>query len=135
MNSGGLILGVDPGRGKTGLALTDAAGRILAVRVVPTAALAQELRDFIAGRSVRQVALGNGTSSADAAAVLRAELPEAYLSLIPEQHSTEEARALYWQVNRPVGWRRLVPLGLLVPPEPLDGYAAVILARRFLQNT
>lgn len=134
MNDGGLLLGVDPGRSKTGLALTDAAGQILAVQVVPTAALAQELRAFTAGRSVRQIALGDGTSSAAAAAVLRTALPEARLSLIPEQHSTEEARALYWQVNRPAGWRRLVPLGLLMPPEPLDGYAAVILARRFLQN-
>lgn len=127
-------MGVDPGSSKTGLALTDAAGQILAVRVALTAALAQELRAFTAGRRVRQIALGDGTSSATAAAVLREILPGARLSLICEKHSTEEARTLYWQINKPAGWRRLVPLGLLVPPEPLDGYAAVVLARRFLDK-
>jgi len=53
---------------------------------------------------------------------------------VEEAHSTEEARNLYWQENPPQGWRKLMPLGMLVPDVPLDAYAAVILVRRFLEG-
>ena len=48
---------------------------------------------------------------------------------IDEKHSTEQARTLYWQLNKPHGWRALLPEGLRVPPEPLDGYAAAVLVK------
>ena len=32
------------------------------------------------------------------------------------------------------GWRRLLPLGLQVPPVNLDGYAAAVLVRRYLKK-
>ena len=51
---------------------------------------------------------------------------------IGEAHSTEEARRLYWKIHPPQGLRRLLPLGLQVPPVPLDGYAAVVQVRRYL---
>lgn len=54
--------------------------------------------------------------------------------MIEEGYSTEEARKLYWQENPPQGWRRLLPLGLQVPPVNLDGYAAAVLVRRYLKN-
>ena len=52
---------------------------------------------------------------------------------IDEKHSTEQARTLYWQLNKPHGWRALLPEGLRVPPEPLDGYAAAVLVKRYLR--
>jgi hypothetical protein len=59
-------------------------------------------------------------------------LPEVDITTVDETGSTLEARVLYWQEHRPRGWRRLVPLSLQVPPEPVDDFAAVVLARRFL---
>ena len=53
---------------------------------------------------------------------------------VDETRSTEEARDLYWELFPPKGWRKLIPLGLQVPPEPLDGLAAVVQVRRFLQQ-
>ena len=131
--AGEVILGIDPGRSKTGLALTDGAGQIKSLLVAPTAELAAALLRFTAGNDILQAVLGDGTNSAAAAAAVRQALPRARLTLVPEQHSTEEARVLYWQLNPPKGWRRLAPLGLLVPEEPLDAYAAVVLVRRYLQ--
>ena len=32
------------------------------------------------------------------------------------------------------GLRRLIPLGLQTPPEPLDGYAAVVQVHRFMEQ-
>ena len=125
-------LGIDPGRSKTGLALLDAEGNIVQLAIAKTDNFAEELRKFVDGRPLAQVVMGNGTNHEAIGKEVREVFPHAPLALVGEAHSTEEARSLYWRVNPPKGWRRLVPLGLLVPPEPLDAYAAVVQVRRWL---
>jgi RNase H-fold protein (predicted Holliday junction resolvase) len=125
-----LYLGIDPGRDKTGLALVDTGGTIQRVQVVPTAALAGHLPEWAA--LAGQLIIGNGTHSEAVADLVRKLAPDRPLTQVDEKHSTEEARQLYWQLHPPEGLRRLWPLGLQVPPEPLDGYAAAILVRRYL---
>ena len=125
-------LGIDPGRSKTGLALVDAAGKILALHIALTENMEAELRSFTAGMALAGIIMGNGTNYKVIGAAVRSVLPKTPLELVGEAHSTEEARSLYWQENPPQGWRRLVPLGMLVPPEPLDAYAAVVQVRRWL---
>ena len=39
-----------------------------------------------------------------------------------------------YSINDWHGWRALLPEGLRVPPEPLDGYAAAVLVKRYLNN-
>lgn len=125
-------LGIDPGRSKTGLALVDAAGKILALQIALTENMEAELRSFTYGIALAGVIMGNGTNHKAIGVAVRSVLPKTPLELVGEAHSTEEARSLYWQENPPQGWRRLVPLGMLVPPEPLDAYAAVVQVRRWL---
>ena len=125
-------LGIDPGRSKTGLALVDEAGRILALHIAPTAEIAAQLRSFAGSEALTAIIMGNGTNNKAIGRAVRAVFPKTDLELVGEAHSTEEARSLYWQEQPPKGWRRLVPLGLLVPPEPLDAYAAVVQVRRWL---
>ena len=125
-------LGIDPGRSKTGLALVDEAGKILALHIAPTVAIEAELRSFAGGEELGAIIMGNGTNNKAIGKAVQKVFPKAKLNLVGEAHSTEEARSLYWQENPPRGWRRLVPLGLLVPPEPLDAYAAVVQVRRWL---
>lgn len=128
------ILGIDPGRSKTGLALTEADGKILNLHIAATAAIAEELRTFVGEEPLAMIIMGNGTNSKTIAKVVQQLYPLTKLHLVGEAHSTEDARTLYWQENPPKGWRRLVPLGLQVPPIPLDAYAAVIQVRRWLQQ-
>ena len=125
-------LGIDPGRSKTGLALVDAAGKILALHIALTENMEAELRSFTSGVALAGVIMGNGPNHKAIGVAVRSVLPKTPLELVGEAHSTEEARSLYWQENPPQGWRRLVPLGMLVPPEPLDAYAAVVQVRRWL---
>ena len=127
-------LGIDPGRSKTGLALVDEAGVILALQIAPTAEIAAQLRSFAGSEELTAIIMGDGTNNKAIGEAVRSVFPQADLELVGEAHSTEEARSLYWQVNPPHGWRRLVPLGLLVPPEPLDAYAAVVQVRRWLEG-
>ena len=127
-------LGIDPGRSKTGLALVDGAGQIVALHIAMTESIDQELQAFVAADKLCGIVMGDGTNNKRIGDAVRRVFPKAPLALVGEAHSTEEARALYWQVKPPTGWRRLVPLGLLVPPEPLDAYAAVVQVRRWLSQ-
>ena len=124
------VLAIDPGREKCGVAVLASDGRVLVQRVVTTAEL-----DAAVGALIRAyeptVIMGNGTTSADAKK--RVEALGVPVTLVDEYRTTDAAKALYWEVHPPRGWRRLVPHGMLVPPVPVDDFVAVILAQRFLQ--
>lgn len=126
-------LGIDPGRSKTGLALVGEQGEILKLHIAQTAIISKEIMAFLQGEEPCCIVLGDGTSSKTMEKALREVLPELVICYVDEKHSTEEARVLYWQVNPPKGLKKLLPLGLLVPEEPMDAYAAVVQVRRYLK--
>jgi RNase H-fold protein (predicted Holliday junction resolvase) len=76
--------------------------------------------------------LGNGTSSRQWQRDL-ADLAVPVL-LVDEWGTTLAARQRYWQLWPPRGWRRLLPMGLRLPPRDLDDLAAQILLERWLQR-
>ena len=138
-------LGIDPGRDKTGVALVEETGRILAVQVMRTRnftdALLQFLYDKLQVRNtwglrkiLKAVVLGNGTGSEEHKQWVEKALPGYPVYIVDEKYSTEEAKALYWKLYPPRGLRRLIPLGLQTPPELLDGYAAVVQVYRFMEQ-
>ena len=138
-------LGIDPGRDKTGVALVEETGRILAVQVVRTRNFSDVLLQFLYDtleanniwglrQKLRAVVLGNGTGSEEHKRQIEKALPGFPLYIVDEKYTTEEAKALYWELYPPKGWRMLIPLGLQTPPEPLDGYAAVVQVRRYLEQ-
>ena len=132
MNTRQKYLGIDPGRSKTGLALVDAAGSILALHIAHTEHIEVELSAFAGKEQLAGIIMGDGTNSKAIGQAVSKVFAAVPLALVGEAHSTEEARSLYWQVNPPRGWRKLVPLGMLVPGEPLDAYAAVVQVKRWL---
>jgi RNase H-fold protein (predicted Holliday junction resolvase) len=126
------ILGVDPGTAKCGLAVVSAEGAVVYRAVVVIAELPEALAELERRFAPAQVALGDRTGAGSVEGTIRAALPQAAVALVGEDRSTEEARRLYWEYHPPRGWLRLAPRGLLLPHGPLDGYAAEILARRWL---
>ena len=129
-----LYLGIDPGRSKTGLALVNGAGKIVKLHIAESQNIDNEIVEFIKNSCPVHIVLGNGTNSRNIGESVKRVLPDVMVAVVEEVHSTEEARALYWQENPPKGLKKLIPLGMLVPPVPLDAYAAVILVRRFLED-
>ena len=129
-----MYLGIDPGRSKTGLTLVAADGRIIALHIASTERIEEELRSFAGQQLLSHIVMGDGTNNKAIGKAVARVFPAVELDLVGEAHSTEEARTLYWQENPPKGWRKLVPLGLLVPDEPLDAYAAVVQVRRWLNK-
>lgn len=131
--SGGAILGIDPGTRKCGYAVVVAAGQApLELGIVPTEALAETLRGLAARFALRAVALGGGTHGAVVDPLVRAlGIP---VEIVDERETTLLARRRYFTAHPPRGWRRLVPLGMLLPPCPIDDYAAVLIAERLLER-
>ena len=128
------ILGIDPGSSKTGAALLDSAGNIVRSDILWMDAFAKNLTEFLQTEQPKTCIIGDGTTSTKLQQTLTELLPALEIVVCDEAHSTEEARKLYWELNPPKGWRRLMPLGMQSPPIPLDAYAAVVLARRYLIN-
>jgi RNase H-fold protein (predicted Holliday junction resolvase) len=129
---GGRVLGIDPGTGKAGYAVLEAGGTVLVQGIEGLAGLAVRLGAVVAEFAPAAIAVGRGTN---AAAVVRSlaslGLP---VHQVDEYETTRFARTLYFSENPPAGWRRLVPIGLQVPPRPVDDYAAILIARRYLDE-
>ncbi|MBV9647951.1 MAG: pre-16S rRNA-processing nuclease YqgF [Candidatus Eremiobacteraeota bacterium] len=127
------ILGIDPGTRKCGMAVVVLPGvPPLALEIVPFSEFEQRVSELIASHGVRAVALGGGTHTAAVAASLGTlTVP---LAIVDERDTTYLARERYFRAHPPKGWRRFVPRGMLLPPRPIDDFAALLIAERFLER-
>lgn len=132
--SGKSILAVDPGRDKCGVAALSTDGTVLYQRVVDTASMPNIISNLKRDYEADILVIGNGTTSGEAQTRIKNECPELHLEEVDEYYTTQLARGEYWKVKPPKGWRRLIPTSMQVPPEPVDDFVAVILARRFLEE-
>jgi len=128
----GLVLGIDPGTGKAGYAVLDADGTALVQGIEGLAGLLDRLKAVVAEFGPSALAVGRGTNAGRVIKSLEAlGLP---VHQVDEYETTRFARTLYFAENPPAGWRRLVPRSLQVPPRPVDDYAAILIARRYLDE-
>lgn len=129
-----VVAAVDPGREKCGVAVVDEDGNVLERAVVATVRLADELTARAIKFRPELILLGNGTTSRAAEETIRAALSDIPVAIVDEYRTTDEAKVAYWKAHPPTGWRRFLPTGMQVPPEPVDDFVAVILAQRYLMN-
>jgi RNase H-fold protein (predicted Holliday junction resolvase) len=128
-----MILGLDPGTRKCGYALLDDAGSApLVLGIAALAQLPDALAALVAAHPVDMVALGRGTNCAQVASILATlGLPH---TLVDERETTLRARGRFFADHPPRGWKRLVPRGMLMPDRPVDDYAALLIAERYLTD-
>lgn len=133
-----VVVAIDPGREKSGLAVVSTGGDVLEKIIVDVDKVAAAVRRVMdrPDWSVVAYAIGDGTGTDDIIDKLTAAgVPAQRIHTVDEHRSSEIGRQRYWQENRPKGWRRLIPVGLQVPPRPYDDYVAVELAYRYLSST
>lgn len=129
-----IIIGIDPGREKCGIAVVHKEQGRLMKGVIQTHELANKIHEVVAQYHIREIVIGDGTSSREAIRALeeiKINNQPLKIILIDEKHSTDEARRRYWAENPPRGLRRLIPVTMQVPPKPVDDYVAIILAERY----
>lgn len=126
-----VVVAIDPGREKCGVAVVAMDGTVLEQAVIPAPALRERLLGV--ELPVAAYVVGHRTASREARAVLQAiGVPGERVKVVDEDRSSEMGRRRYWRAKPPKGWRRLIPTGLQVPPEPYDDFVAVELAERYL---
>ncbi|MGH7682991.1 MAG: pre-16S rRNA-processing nuclease YqgF, partial [Vulcanimicrobiaceae bacterium] len=126
-----VILGIDPGTRKCGYALLAATGRPPeAFGIVETDALPMLVAQLLTRHTIATIAMGSGTHAAPLCSLLGdLGVP---VRVVDERDTTLRARARYFADCPPRGWRRLIPRGMLLPPRPIDDYAALLIAERYL---
>ncbi|SJZ47018.1 Holliday junction resolvase RuvX [Selenihalanaerobacter shriftii] len=130
-----MILGIDPGREKCGLALTEETDVIIKKEVVETSNLVEMVKELLSTHQIDLIVIGDGTLSQDIINKFKKSYrKEVRIEEVDETNSTLEARELYWQKNPPQGWRRFIPTSFQTPPCPVDDYVAVILIERYLNK-
>ena len=130
------VLAIDPGTAKCGLALVRRLEsrhlEILWRAIVPREQLVESLDTARDVARYELAIIGSGTESKQVTAEVRAHLVGVALLVVDEKDTTMHARERYWVHHPRRGWRRLLPATLQVPPEPIDDFAAYILAERVL---
>ncbi|MBC5798735.1 MAG: pre-16S rRNA-processing nuclease YqgF [Candidatus Eremiobacteraeota bacterium] len=128
-----IILGIDPGTRKCGFAVIAAGvAAPLELGIVPTPELGATVARLVRQYPLTTIALGGGTHTAPVGATLQGfGLP---VDVVDERETTLRARHRYFTVNPPRGWRRLVPRGMLLPPVPIDDFAALLIAERLVDS-
>jgi len=125
-----MILAIDPGSLKCGLAVLDSGAKVLERKVIERAKLESEVSALAAKHRVDTIVIGGGTGAKS----IQRELSGYNLVFTGEKFSTLEARKRYWKNNPPRGLLRLIPTSLLPPPVPIDDYAAVVLGEGYLKG-
>lgn len=127
------ILAIDPGREKTGIAILKNSD-VLEHKKINSEELVQIIKSLLEKYIIKTIVMGNGTSSKKKYDLLKREFIDRDIVLINEYRTTDEARKLYFQENPPKGWKKLIPLGMQVPPVPVDDYAAIVIGRKYLKD-
>lgn len=127
------ILSIDPGREKTGIAILKNSD-VLEHKIINSDELVQIIKSLLEKYIIKTIVMGNGTSSKKKYDLLKREFIDRDIVLINEYRTTDEARKLYFQENPPKGWKKLIPLGMQVPPVPVDDYAAIVIGRKYLKD-
>lgn len=133
-----IVMAIDPGRTRCGMALVtrDERGRmsLLWRKVTATESIDEALLEAAAVRPYSLLIVGSGTTSRVLMDRLRENNPGLSILLVDEKDTTLQARERYWTYNPRRGLRRLLPASLQTPPEPVDDFAALILAERVLSQ-
>jgi RNase H-fold protein (predicted Holliday junction resolvase) len=129
-----IIISIDPGSAKTGVAVVGSDKTLLEKKIIPTDHLKIYLKACIKHYKPAIIIMGNGTWSKK----IKPDVTEAAegieLQIVNEKHSTERAKIRYFKENPPRGFWKLLPVTLQVPREPIDDYAAIILAEDYIES-
>lgn len=126
-----MILAVDPGSHKCGIAVVDEQGVVLEKQVIPTMELSKTVDVIMNKYRIATFVVGDRTNSRIISDILKPfGLP---VEMVDENNSSLEGRRRYLQAHSRGLWR-FIPIGLRIPGEAYDDYVAVILAERFLKK-
>lgn len=133
-----MICSADPGKFKTGFAVTDDDGNLLFSAIIPAAGqtlIAEAFRNKTIEKlsvfkcegkapdkfELNEIFIGDGTTHSE---LLKTFDGTVKINVVNEYGTTLEGRKLYWKLHPPCGVWKLFPTSLRVPPRDVDDLAA-----------
>lgn len=126
-----VVLAVDPGIEKCGFAVVSDQG-LIEKSIIPRDESIVVIISKANEYRVGSIIIGDGTGSAKLKKELT-DLTSIPIIMMPEAYTTLKARKRYFIENPRKGIRKLIPAGLLIPEQPYDDYAALIIAEEYLK--
>ncbi|MDD2201084.1 MAG: Holliday junction resolvase RuvX [Firmicutes bacterium] len=128
-----IVLAVDPGREKAGIAVVSRERGTICKRVIEAAECVDQVCELAEMYGVETVVIGDRTGSDEIVNALKRGCRLGIVT-VDEHMSSMEARERYLRENPGKGIARFMPIGLRTPKEPYDDYVAEILAARYFDS-
>jgi len=130
-----LILAIDPGRDKTGVAVLDYDGSIHEKEIIKSSELYSYFKLLYNNYNIDNLVLGNGTGRENVFELLSEFKHKLSITEIDESYTTVEAEERYFKEEELSILIKFLRKFLKWKPErAVDDYVAVILAERFLEK-
>ena len=129
-----IVISIDPGKNKTGIAVVCNVQGDISHRVVKTENAPNYIIACKNDYPESPIICGDSTTSKDFVQRLRDFGVENEIIFVDETKSSEEARMLYWDRHRKPWYLFFLPSTMIVPKRSIDDYAAMIIARRYLKE-
>ena len=131
-----IILGFDPGRDKCGVAVMGQERQLYYHQVVSSEEAIATVEALSEQFSLNLIVIGDQTTAKSWKKKIEQSLSGSIpIVMVDERYSSMEARDRYWQMYPPKGFKRLIPLGMQLPPRPIDDLVAILLIERYLQQS
>lgn len=131
-----MILAIDPGTIKSGIAIIENDGKLVMKTIIATENLEKEIITLLTKYLVHVIVSGNGTNHKAVkkrlTELLKAENISLSIELVNEKYTTEMGEKLYWKDHKPKGWKRIIPEGFRTVPVPIDDYVAWIIGNIYI---
>ena len=131
-----MILALDPGSVKTGVAVVHKNGILAWKKVIQTEDFEKEIQEILDAYDIGVIVMGNGTHHKEMqqrmVMLLKEHEKNVKIELVDEKYTTEMGETWYKREHPVTGWRRLIPDGFRRIPVPVDDYVAWIIACIYL---
>jgi len=129
------LLALDPGSDKVGTAVLNFSGAEKEKTIVKKEELLDHLREIFSHYQIAEIVVGNGTGAENIIKMLKDDFVDQKISLVEEEFTTEEAQERYLKEKPMSNYEKLLRKFVSWKvKKPLDDYAAVIIAEKYLKK-
>ena len=129
------LLALDPGSDKVGTAVLNYQAQEQEKTIVKINELLQHLNDLFKTYKIEEIIIGNGTGSEKIKEVIENNFRDKKINLVEEEFTTEEAQARYLKEKPMSNYEKLLRKFVnWKVNKPLDDYAALIIAEKYLRK-
>jgi RNase H-fold protein (predicted Holliday junction resolvase) len=126
-----IVLSIDPGKKKCGMAVVDNRLSFITGMVADNKELLKQIEIYRNRYKIDKIVLGCGTNSKEIYDRIKEQYPNLELTKLSEKNTTIQARRRYFEYYPPTGIAKILPVSLRIPPCPYDDFAAFVIAERY----